>query len=126
MANISIKINLRQFKHVFKKMKGKDGNEIDVLIIPVEANNLFLGEKGVYADLTAIEIKNKVGDNKDTHLIKQNLPKEVYNAMTDEEKKSTPIMGNAILWSRQEPEPQQYDSEQFEGSIEGPDDDLPF
>ncbi|WP_417444610.1 hypothetical protein [Joostella sp.] len=107
-------------------MKNKDGNEVDVLIIPVDANNLFKGEKGVYGDFTAIEVKNKVGDSKDTHLIKQNLPKEVFEKMTDEEKKATPIFGNAILWSRRESEPQEYNEDQFKDVPSEDHDDLPF
>lgn len=63
----------------------------------------FLGEKGVYLDITAIEIKNKVGESKDTHLLKQNVKKEVYDAMTEDQRNAMPILGNAINWSRQEP-----------------------
>lgn len=120
MANISIKINLRQFKNVVKGMKRKDGTTVKCLVIPIESNNLFVGEKGIYADLTAFQIKNKVGGSKDTHLIKQSLPKEVFDALTDDEKKAMPILGNAILWGAYEPEPQAADIQE-----EG-DDDLPF
>lgn len=128
MGNISIKLNLKQLKHVEREMKGKDGNNIKVLIFPVDENNLYEGEKGTYLDMTAIEIKNKKGDSKDTHLVKQNLPKEVYSNMTDDEKKSTSILGNAIVWERREPEPNTSDSfsgsavDQYEDGV----DDLPF
>jgi len=119
MGNISIKLNLRQFKNVIKDMKRKDGTMTKCLVIPIEANHLFEGEKGVYADLTAMQIKNKVGDSKDTHLIKQSFPKDFYNSLTKDQKMQLPIMGNAIVWERQEQEPQQADI-----SIES--DDLPF
>ncbi len=105
MANISIKLNLTQLKSVKKVMKRKDGSQVECLVLPIDSNNLFRGEKGLYIDLTAIEIKNKVGDSKDTHLVKQSFDKETYNAMSDEDKKKLPILGNAILWGRQEPEP---------------------
>jgi len=128
MGNISIKLNLKQLKHIEREMKGKDGKKIRVLIFPVSENNFYEGDKGTYLDMTAIEIKNKKGDSKDTHLVKQNLPKEVYSNMTDEEKKSTSILGNAILWERREPEPNTSDS--FSGSevdkYEESEDDLPF
>ena len=128
MGNISIKLNLKQLKHIEREMKGKDGNKIRVLIFPVAENNFYEGDKGTYLDMTAIEIKNKKGDSKDTHLVKQNLPKEVYSNMTDEEKKSTSILGNAIVWERREPEPNTSDS--FSGSevdkYEEDIDDLPF
>jgi hypothetical protein len=105
MGNISIRLNIRQLRHVEREMKGKDGNMIKVLIIPVEENKLFVGEKGVYLDITAIEIKNKTGDSKDTHLLKQSFSKEVYDAMTEQERLACPILGNAIQWGRQEPPP---------------------
>lgn len=99
MANISIKLNLKQLKHVEKEITGKGGKKVKCLIIPIVENRIYEGEKGSYLDITAIEIKNKTGDSKDTHLLKQNFAKEVYEKMTDEEKKAEPILGNAILWS---------------------------
>lgn len=97
MGNISTKLNLAGLKSVVQKKKGKSG-DIDCLVIPIDQNHLFRGEKGIYLDLTHLEVKNKKGDSKDTHLVKQSLPKDVYEAMTDEEKKATPILGNSILW----------------------------
>lgn len=109
MANISIKLNLNQLKHVVREINGKDGKKIKCLVIPLEENNIFQGEKGNYLNLTAIEIKDKSkfsADQKDTHLVKQDIPKDKYDIMSDEEKKSLPIIGNAILWGRVEPQPQ--------------------
>lgn len=120
MGNISIKINLRQFKNVIKDMKRQDGTTVKCLVLPIEQNQFHVGEKGIYADLTAFEIKNKVGDTKDTYLVKQSFSKEVFDAMSDDDKKALPILGNAIVWSRQEPEPQTADISNEEI------DDLPF
>ena len=108
MANISLKINLRQLKHVEREMKGQGDKMIKCLIIPLEENIIYQGEKGAYLNLTAIEIKDRSkfsADQKDTHLIKQDVPREKYDAMTDEQKKAMPIIGNAILWGRQESAP---------------------
>lgn len=108
MANISLKINLRQLKHVEREMKGQGDKMIKCLIIPLEENMIYQGEKGAYLNLTAIEIKDRSkfsADQKDTHLIKQDVPREKYDAMTDEQKKAMPIIGNAILWGRQESAP---------------------
>lgn len=121
MGNISIKINLRQFKNVIKEMTRKDGSKVKCLVIPIDSNNFHEGEKGIYVDLTAMEIKNKANDSKDTHLIKQNLPKEVYEALSEEERMSMPVVGHAIVWGRQEPEPQHADISSNEDN-----DDLPF
>lgn len=105
MGNISIKINVAQLKHVKREFTGKDGNKVLCLVIPIDENKMFQGEKGVYLDITAIEIKNKTGDSKDTHLLKQSFSKEVYDGMTQGERESYPILGNAIQWGRQEPNP---------------------
>lgn len=98
MAGISTKLNLAGLKHSVRKMKGQSG-EIECLIIPISTNNLFKGEKGVYLDLEGFEIKNKANDSKDTHLVKQSLPKETYNALTDDQKKAIPVLGSHILWN---------------------------
>jgi hypothetical protein len=108
MPNISIKINLRQLKHVEREMKGQGDKMIKCLIIPLEENMIYQGEKGAYLNLTAIEIKDRSkfsADQKDTHLIKQDVPKDKYEAMTEEQRKAMPIIGNAILWGRQESAP---------------------
>lgn len=75
-----------------------------------------------------MEIKNKVGDSKDTHLVKQSLDKDLYNSMTKEEQRAMPILGNAILWGRREPEPQTTNSlsESAVDQHEEDFDDLPF
>lgn len=127
MANISIKINLKQLKHVERELKGADGSMVRCLIIPVKENNLFEGEKGTYIDLQAMEIKNKVGDSKDTHLVKQSLDKDLYNSMSIEEQRAMPILGNAILWARREADPQTTDSlSQSAVDQHEDEDDLPF
>lgn len=119
MANISIKLNLLQLICSVKKMQAKSGL-IDCLVIPIDQNHLFKGEKGIYLDIMAFEIKNKKGDSKDTHLLKQSLPKEDYEALTDEEKKEIPIIGNAIVWGYSEQEPKSSPAAIDEDS------DLPF
>lgn len=131
MGNISIKINMAQLKHIKKEFTGKDGNKVLCLVVPIEENKMFLGEKGVYLDITAIEIKNKSGDSKDTHLLKQSFSKEFYESLTQEQKESYPILGNAIQWGRQEANPIQSDAlsesavdDYIDGKEE--DDPLPF
>lgn len=96
-GNVSVKLNIAGLKHTVQKMKGASG-EVEVLIIPIDANFLYRGEKGLYLDLQLIEVKNKREGSKDTHLIKQSLPKETYAALSEDEKKAQPILGNAIAW----------------------------
>lgn len=91
MSKLNIKLNLSNLKGVVRFEDAETG-PVECLIIPIEANYLFKGKSGIYLDLTAFELK-EIKDNQ-THLIKQSLPKEVYQKQTDEEKKSMPILGN--------------------------------
>jgi hypothetical protein len=122
MSNISIKINLRQLKSAVRKMKSASG-EIECLIIPINQNHLIKGEKGIYIDMQAYELKEKKADRKDTHLIKQGFPKEVFDAMSEEEKKATPILGNLVVWGYSEPAPVNVEIDETQP---GESDDLPF
>lgn len=122
MSNISIKVNLRQLKSTVRVMKGASG-DIECLIIPIDQNYLVRGEKGIYLDMQAYELKEKKVDRKDTHLIKQGFPKEVFDAMTEEVKKTTPILGNCAVWGYSEPTPVNVEIEETQP---GESDDLPF
>lgn len=118
MGNISIKLNLSGLKHAVREEKGQSGMQ-KCIIIPIAQNNLFEGEKGLYLDLTAIELKNPAPDQKDTHLLKQNMPKDLYEKMTEDERKALPILGNAKVWGTSSNEPQL-------NQPTPPDSDLPF
>ena len=100
MSRISGKLNLLQLNAVRKMITGQLG-PVECLVIPIEKNKLFVGEKGVYLDLIAFEIENKKGDSKDTHLIKQSFNKEKREKMTDVELKALPILGNLQVWGDQ-------------------------
>ncbi|MEN6387147.1 MAG: hypothetical protein ABFD79_18365 [Phycisphaerales bacterium] len=120
MSNINGKINLMQLKAVRMTMKGKTG-PLDCVVLPIEANSLFVGDKGIYLDIIAFEITNKKGESKDTHIVKQSLSKEIFEKMTDEQKKDMPIIGNLRVWGEYtEPEPESDMQPRSET------DDLPF
>jgi len=124
MSNISIKLNLAQLKHAERDIKGKSGNKVKCLVIPILENKLFQGEKGVYLDLIGFEIKNKSNDSKDTHLVKQSFQKEVYEVMSEDQKRAMPVIGNLIVWERQEPDSQL--SNEISDLDNDEVDDLPF
>ncbi len=118
---ITFKLNFMQYKSVLMKLKTKSGNLTDCIVIPIETNHLVKGEKGVYADFAAFEFNNKQENSKDTHLIKQSLPKETFKSMTDEEKKAMPIFGNLRVWEdKTDQEPQSS------MNVLNENDDLPF
>lgn len=100
MANYSIKADLLKVKGAFvTNIKGKTATK-KCLCIPIEDSGLFLGQKGCYLNLTAIEMQN--AQYKDTHCIKVAYDKEVYEQMTDEEKQSQPIIGGLHMLERKQ------------------------
>lgn len=116
------KLNLGQMKHVVQTKKGKTG-DIECLVIPIEQNNLFKGKDGnIYLDLVAFPLKDP--KHNDTHLVKQSLPKDVRDKMTEEEQKAMPILGNlnVNLGGGSAPAPNNPAADE----VLGEDDDLPF
>lgn len=92
MSNSSIKVNLLQLQGAFvTNLKGKTATK-RCLVIPVDDANLYVGQKGCYLNMTAIEMRNS--QYGDTHCVKQNLEKSVYDAMTDEQRRAMPIIGS--------------------------------
>lgn len=91
MANYSIKADLLKVKGAFvTNLKGKTATK-RCLVIPVDESGMFLGEKGCYLNMTAIEMRE--ARYADTHCVKVSLPREQYEAMTEEERQNTPIIG---------------------------------
>lgn len=120
MGNISIKINLTQFQSVIKPMKNAAGKMIDCVVLPIEGNHFFKGEKGVYVDLIAFELKNRKEGIKDTHSLKQSFSKEYLDALTQEQKNALPFIGGLIVWDENPA------SEKAPVTQTDPDSDLPF
>lgn len=99
--NYFIKLNLLKIKNAaVMSITGKSATK-KCLVIPIEDAHLFPGEKGVYVDLSAWEKRDPKGQ--DTHLIRQSLPREIYEAMTEEEKSTMPIVGSIRPISAKEP-----------------------
>lgn len=122
MENFSIKADLLKIKGAFvTNLKGKTGVTKRCLIIPVDDSGMFLGEKGCYLNMAAIEMREaRYGD---THCVKVSLPKEQYEAMSEEERSNTPIIGGMhIIETKQMTVNSQLDSAQ---AVENAD-DLPF
>ena len=116
MANYSIKLDLQKVPGAFlTNIKGKNETK-KCLCIPIENSGLYVGSKGTYLNLAAIEIKDHKYE--DTHLIKQNIDKDVYEAMTDEERKHQPILGGLHELKAA--------SQEVNNTVEVNDDDLPF
>ncbi len=91
MANFGIKLDLLKVTGAFlTNFKGRTQTK-RCLVIPIDDSGMYLGQKGLYLDLTAIELREP--QYQDTHCIKQSLPKEVFEQLTDEQKQQLPILG---------------------------------
>lgn len=100
MGRISVKINLAALKNAAIITSGKN-KDVDCILIPIEQNHLFRSEKGaVYLDVIGFETAPEKRKGKDTHMAKQSLDKKVLDAMTEDEKKAMPILGNFIDWDQ--------------------------
>ncbi len=123
-TNYGIKIDLLKLKGAFmRNLQGKSATK-KCIIIPVDdCDGVFLGEKGCYLNMTAIEMQNP--QYSDTHCIKPDIPREQREAMSEEQRNAIPIIGGLHAIERQ---PQQMAVNTTIGAEAfAPDDeDLPF
>lgn len=125
MANFGMKIDLLKLKGAFmKNLQGKTSTKRCIIIPVDECDGVFLGEKGCYLNMTAIEMREaRFGD---THCIKPDIPKEQREAMTDEQRNAVAILGGLHEIERQ-PAAQMTVSGTIGSEAFAPDDDdLPF
>ena len=121
--NFGIKLDLQKLQNAFlRKFTGRTATKT-CICIPIEDNpSLFLGDKGCYLNLTANEQENS--QYGDTHYVKGDIPKEQYEKMTEEQRRSYPILGNMRpIQPRQQQVTQTVDMSAQEGQQQ---DDLPF
>ncbi len=124
MANYSIKADLLKVKGAaLINLKGKIATK-QCLVIPVEGSGLFVGEKGVYLNMTAVEMRDpRYGD---THCVKISLDKDAYNALSEEERKAIPILGGLHEIERQSQAMTAARTIDMAASSDAEADDLPF
>lgn len=90
--NYSISINLSRLAGaVFTNLKGKTATK-RCLVIPIDDAGLYAGEKGIYLDLVAYGQRDAKYGN--THLLKRSISKAEREAMTDEQRRAVPILGD--------------------------------
>lgn len=118
MKNFNVKINLALMNGV-KTITSKKNNE-KYVCIPLSANYIFEGRKGLYMDLTAYSYDGKFGES---HFLKNRIPKDVYEKMSDEDKKNTPILGSLSPLEMDNGITEKADYQEFEADSEN---DLPF
>lgn len=102
MSNtISTNVNLAAFQGATILQSGKN-KDVECILIPIAMNHFIRTPEGaVYVDLTGYELKNKKENSKSTHIVKQSLPKDIYSAMSEEDRNNMPIVGNHVVWAGQ-------------------------
>lgn len=92
MSNYNVKLDLLKLNGAFvTNLKGKTETK-RCLVIPVEDSGLYVGEKGVYLNASAYELRERRYDQ--THLVKAELSREKYQSLSEEERKQLPILGS--------------------------------
>lgn len=94
MENFSIRLDLKKFRNAFMATISGKAEKKRCICLPVDdIEEIFVGEKGVYLSLTAFA-KRETGRHGETHIVKGNIPKDIREAMSDEERRAQPILGD--------------------------------
>jgi hypothetical protein len=90
--NYQLKIDVKKLNKAFVyPIQGKEA-KVECVCIPV--SEFYSGKNGeLYCNLQITE-KKQVGQYGDTHFAKQSLEKASYNALSEEQRKAIPILGN--------------------------------
>lgn len=123
-CNFGIKTDLQKLNNAFLRnfTSATTGATKRCICIPIDDNpSIYLGEKGCYLGMTAVEVTNpQYGD---THILKPDMPKDIYQAMTQEQRDALPILGNMRPIPNGQAITQTVNSDAPEGE---PADDLPW
>lgn len=123
MSNFGMKIDLLKLKGAFlRNLQGKTSTKRCIIIPVDDCDGMYLGEKGCYLNMTAIEMQEP--KYSDTHCIKPDILKERRKAMTEEEIRNIPILGGMRAIERKQQTMAVTGT--FTGDNFADDDDLPF
>lgn len=91
---ISGHINLRKLQGILRKYRLKNGEYTECVVINTDKNYLYHHDNGdLSLELVMFKIKTPKGSA--THNIKLNVPKEVYDSMSEQERNEVPFLGSA-------------------------------
>jgi len=122
MSTISGHITLSKLVSKVIEVQGKSGDMVKGIFIPIINNDLYYNAEKNQVELNIIcrDMKAKPG-SKDTHYIKQSIPKNKRLQMTKEQLYDMPFIGNLSVWdSESESQPE------LEEIIPIDETDLPF
>lgn len=122
--NYQLKIDIKKLNKAFVyPIQGKSAT-LECVCIPV--SEFYPGKNGeLYCNLQITE-KKQVGQYNDTHFAKQSLEKASYNALSEDQKKNIPIIGNMEPSRFGNNAPTQTAEPQAQAQPEGDDDGLQF
>ena len=125
MGNYKIRLDLLKLEGaIMRNLKGKTATKRCV-IIPVDDNDsIYLGQKGCYLNLTAIEMGHPQFD--ETHCIKGDIPKDKRDTMTEEQRRAQPILGGLRPMAQSQQPTMQVDNTIGEDAFTKDDGELPF
>jgi len=124
MSNLGIKINLSKIKGQFLlNVPGKTTTK-RCLCIPLDTPGIYEGEKNIYLDMIAFEYREP--KYTDTHMVKISIPKEILDAMTEDEKNNQPIIGGLRPVAAAAHKPIEITNTYTGTGEDGGGDDLPF
>lgn len=91
--NYSLKIDVKKLNKAFvTPIQGKTAT-VECVCIPT--SEFYKGKNGeLYSNIEIVERKNGAGQYGDTHFAKQQLEKESYKALSEEQRKNIPILGS--------------------------------
>jgi len=91
--NYSQKIDIKKLNRAFVMPIVGKSSTVECVCIPT--SEFYKGKNGeLYCNMEIIERKNGAGQFGDTHFVKQQLEKASYQALTEEQRKNIPILGN--------------------------------
>jgi len=106
--NIGISIDLCAFKSVIEKKKNQAGQQVDCIVIPIEANNLKLSTDNngkphvnVYGFGNPRTQPSKFENDKSTHILNHDPGKEIREALKSENPPRYPAtLGSLTVWDQ--------------------------
>lgn len=119
MKRLNLQVDLMKLKHAtLTNIKGRAATK-RCLVIPVDDADLYVGKKGIYLSMVGYPNER---DGESRHLLKQSFGKEFYEAMSEEERRAAPILGDIVEWIPEEMKA----SNTVDMSETDESDDLPF
>lgn len=107
MSNFNFKLDLSKFNGFGKvTLTGKSGQAKRCIVIPIEGNSVFEGEKGTYIDLVCFETPNS---EYGSHMVTLSKTKEEqeHEKQTGERVRK-PIVGNLKPFGNKQAEEEEY------------------